>query len=355
MNKAIENVIILIPAYEPSNRLVAYVDRLHDEGFNRVVVVDDGSGGGFCSVFAALEEMAHCVVLRHEVNRGKGAALKTGYEFISRRFPDAAGILTADADGQHTPEDCRRLGEALMESPDALYLGCRDFSLPGIPFRSRFGNRMTSALFGLLYGRWIGDTQTGLRAFPLSEVPFMMAQAGDRFEYEMGVLTAVARSRFPIRVLPIRTIYEDGNSCSHFRPVRDALRIYGLICGQFLRFTGISIASFLLDQGLAWAFAVFLNMREVRSAGIIWGSGFAARFISSIFNYTLNRSVVFGGKSRVAASAWRYAALCVLVIVMSNAGVWGLCALGMQRGPAKLLCDCLLYFVGYRIQQKWVF
>ena len=157
------------------------------------IIVDDGSGTDYRNVFDELTAKPFCTVLRHAVNQGKGAALRTGFAFIQENFPEARGIVTADSDGQHAPEDCRRLAEAVGENQWKIVLGSRSFALNKVPFRSWIGNRWSSVTFGLIHGRWLPDTQTGLRAFPLSMIPFLLEVAGDRFEYEMGVLIAAAR------------------------------------------------------------------------------------------------------------------------------------------------------------------
>ena len=346
------DVLVLIPAYEPGEGFVSYVDQLARQGFDRIVVVDDGSGARFRAVFEALAAKPFCRVIHHAVNRGKGVALRTGFAFIQKEFPDAVGVVTADSDGQHAPEDCRRLAEALAADPQKMYLGSRDFSLKAMPFRSWFGNRWSSVTFALIHGRWLPDTQTGLRAFPLSQLPFLLDRPGDRFEYEMGVLIAAARKRLPVEVVPIRTIYENGNAGTHFSPFRDTLRINRLVFADFFRFAGVSLVSFALDQGLAWAFASALAAAAVTQAGTIWASGFAARFLSAVFSFSLNRTFVFRSTGGVGAAAWKYALLCVGVIVLSNVGVSGLVFLGVPRGLAKFVCDTFLYFAGYRIQAK---
>ena len=349
------NVVALIPAYEPDRRLVGTVDRLVQEGFERIVIVDDGSGAAYLDVFEVLAAKPCCTVLHHETNRGKGAALRTGFAFIQERFPDVRGVITADSDGQHAPEDCHRLMEALAEDRRKIVLGSRSFSLRKVPFRSWIGNRWSSATFGLIHGRWLPDTQTGLRAFPRALLPFLLKVEGDRFEYEMGVLIAAARKGLPIEVVPIHTIYESGNAGTHFSPFLDTVRINRLVFADFFRFAGVSLASFVLDQGLAWGFAAALAAANVTQTGAIWISGFAARFLSAVFNFSLNRTFVFRSGGGIVSAAWKYVLLCVAVIVLSNVGVTGLVLLGLPRGLAKLLCDITLYFVGYRIQSKFIF
>ena len=245
------NAVALIPAYEPSRRLAGYIDDLAREGFARIVVVDDGSGEAFRAVFDALEPKPFCSVLRHEVNRGKGAALKTGLAFIRERWPDACGVVTADSDGQHSAQDCRRIAEALLAAPDRMHLGSRDFSLPSVPFFSRFGNRWSSITFWMLYGKWLPDSQTGLRAFPVSMIPFLLGARGERFEYEMVVLIKAARSGVPMAPLPISTIYENGNAGTHFRPFVDTVRINWRVFVFSPRFVVMAILFLVLSICLA--------------------------------------------------------------------------------------------------------
>ena len=349
------NVIVLIPAYKPQERLVGYVDELAASGFGRIVVVDDGSGEGFKSVFDELEAKPFCSVLRHASNQGKGIALKTGFAHVVERHRDAVGVLTADADGQHVCEDCVRVAQAMSDGKESAVIGSRNFTFGKIPFRSWIGNRWSSLSFALVLGHWLPDTQTGLRAFPVSMLPQILEAPGERYEYEMGVLMKLVRSRLPVKTVPIKTVYEDGNASSHFSPLKDTIRINRLVLADFFRFAGVSIASFVLDQGLAWGFSAALHFAGVEKAGVIWASGFAARIVSSVFNFSLNRSFVFKSGCGIGSAAWKYALLCLLVIVLSNAGVTALSFAGMPRGAAKFLCDIVLCFVGYGVQSRFVF
>lgn len=355
--------VMLIPSLEPDERLPAYVERLRARGFPRVVIVDDGSPEKYQPIFARLAALDGCVVLHHEVNRGKGCALKTGYAYIRDHLPDAAGVITADADGQHTVEDCRRLAEALREDRRALYLGSRDFSLPNVPPKSRFGNKTTSGVFWALYGQWLPDTQTGLRAFRRESLDFMLNVPGERFEYEMQVLIACARADIPIVPITIETVYENENAGTHFHPIRDSWRIYKVILGSFVKFMGASIASFLIDQGVfAVAEALLIPGAAAALAAsrnrAIFLSTVIARCVSAPCNFLMNRSFVFRFKQSAKTAAIRYAALCVVIMLLSAAGVWLLSRLGMPRSLdnlSKLIIDTLLYFLSYRVQSKWVF
>ena len=216
--------VIVIPAYEPDERLIGLLESLERSGSTRIVVTDDGSGPLYTPVFIRAGELG-CVVVRHEHNLGKGAAIKTGIEKALREFGPGIGIITADADGQHLPQDIIRISDALTSYRDHLILGVRDFSGENVPFRCAFGNMITSTLFKFGTGIACSDTQTGLRGIPPRLVPLALSAEGDRYEYEMNFLVEAVKTA-PLVMIPIETVYENGNAGSHFRPVRDSLLIY---------------------------------------------------------------------------------------------------------------------------------
>lgn len=350
------NAVMLIPSLEPDERLPAYAAALLEKGFTRLIIVDDGSGEKYQPIFERLAAMDGVTVLHHKVNKGKGAALKTGYAYIQQCMPEAIGVITADADGQHTVADCWQLAQALCQGKDEMYLGSRDFSLDNVPPKSRFGNRTTSLVFKLLYGQWLPDTQTGLRAFPTQRLTFMQQVSGDRFEYEMNVLIACARDSMPMVPITIETIYENENAGTHFHPIRDSYRIYKVILGNFIKFMGASIASFLIDNG------VFTLLDQLFFKDTFLGrvalSTILARCVSAPCNFLINRNLVFKVKGDTGRTALRYALLCVGVLLCSSGALTLLSALGMPKvldTLAKIVIDTLLYLISYQVQNKWVF
>lgn len=214
--------IILIPSFQPTETLNTIVLQLTEYDL-RVIVIDDGSGKEYKSVFDSLPKSV--TVLRHEINRGKGAALKTGYKFIKNNFESYVAI-TADGDGQHSVEDIHSMIDTYDVHPGSLLLGTRQFKDKTVPFRSRFGNTLTNKLFTLATKQRITDTQTGLRAFDHSLIDFMLSVDGERYEYELNVLLSAAKHTVPIVEHPIATIYLNNNQASHFRPIVDSARIY---------------------------------------------------------------------------------------------------------------------------------
>lgn len=217
---------ILIPSYKPDDSMVATVRELRDAapGY-RILVVDDGGGETYAPFFEEAKK-AGATVLHHEVNRGKGAALKTGFAWLMEKG-ETEGCVTADADGQHLTADILKVAALVKELPDAMVIGGRKFNKPGVPFRSKFGNYAARFTYNLLCGQSLGDTQTGLRGVPASRFADMLTIPGDRYEYEMNQLLRARSMDLELIETEIATVYlDEDNSSSHFSPVKDALRVY---------------------------------------------------------------------------------------------------------------------------------
>lgn len=229
-----DRLVVLIPAYEPDARLVALIRSLRLASRPiEVVVVDDGSGPGFRSVFRDAAALG-AEVIGHPDNRGKGAALRAGFAHVAIHHPGLA-VVCADCDGQHTVADILAVADEIGRHDRAMVLGARRF-VGDVPAKSRMGNDVTRAVFHAVTGLRLQDTQTGLRAYPPGLLQWLGTIGGDRFEYELDMLLAARRSGIPMVEVGIETIYLDGNESSHFRPIRDSVRVYL----PFLRFSASS-------------------------------------------------------------------------------------------------------------------
>jgi glycosyltransferase involved in cell wall biosynthesis len=217
--------VIIIPTLNPDERLVNLVEKLQ-KGDNPIVIINDGSKEECNEIFETLTSRFQCDIFEHEKNRGKGAAIKTGIVYADQVYPESCGFVTADGDGQHAAEDILKVAEALEKSHDSLILGSRDFSERDVPFKSRWGNRITSFVFKLSMGKECPDTQTGLRGIPKKLKEICLSVPGNRFEYEMNMLLKFVGHNIPLMQVPITTIYLENNKSSHFNPVKDSLRIY---------------------------------------------------------------------------------------------------------------------------------
>ena len=218
---------ILLPSLNPNEEFDRVIDGLRDAGFEKIMIVDDGSDAQHQAHFIRAEAFPACEVFHHAVNKGKGRALKDGFIEIMKRFPEAEGVITIDGDGQHLTKDIIACGNRMLEE-DRIVLGCRDFDLPGVPARSVAGNKTTSRMFRL-YGIRLSDTQTGLRAIPKRYLSRFCAIEGERFEYETNMLLKMKRRGIEFAEQPIETVYEDENSGSHYNTVKDSWRIFRIM------------------------------------------------------------------------------------------------------------------------------
>ncbi len=335
-------VVILIPALNPGPTLVDFVRELTTSGAH-VVVLDDGSDPGCAEVFAAVQRLDGVGLLRHVVNLGKGAALKTGLNHIACEYPDNVGVVTADADGQHKVEDVLAVAESLAANPRELILGVRGFE-GELPLRSRFGNTLTRHAMRLVTGQRISDTQTGLRGIPMWMIPRLLLVPYQGYEFELEMLLVCKYEGFRIRETDIQTIYLDGNRSSHFNPLLDSFRIYFVL----LRFTLVSLVSAVLDNLI---FAVFY---------VCWpnliGAQIAGRVLATLFNYFGNKTTVFHSKERATKTLPSY----LLLVLVSGGISYGLirllCASGtMDVYLAKLLAETLLYLFNFLVQRYFIF
>lgn len=336
--------VVVIPAYRPDEVLVKLVSELGVYGC-RTVVVDDGSGSEYEKIFSEISDK--CTVLHHPENRGKGAAIKTALEYIGNETDGEQFIGIMDADGQHLPEDMIRLIDFAGNHSNALALGVRSVGMK-MPWKSRMGNRITRTVFHMLSGVEVSDTQTGLRAFSSELIPLMCSVKGERYEYEMNVLIAMADAGIPIEEMPISTIYRDEqNSTSHFRAVRDSFRIYR----DMLKFSMSSFSSFILDYLLFTVLTLILP--HVGTAVIF--ANITARVVSAMYNYAMNCRFVFHTKCRVRTAA-DYFTLAGAILVMNNI-ILGMLVQIMHVPvyPAKLITECILFAVSWLVQNKFIF
>ncbi len=215
------DTLILIPAYEPDELLLGFLEKLRQEGLP-CLVVDDGSGPDYAPVFRKAEALA--TVIGYPENRGKGGALKYGMEHIRQHMPETRCFITADADGQHAVEDVLRVRE-LIRAEGGIVLGSRGFS-GKVPLRSIMGNGLSRFNYAVAGTYFLRDNQAGLRGFETKDIPWLCAIPGLHYDYEINALMYAAKRCFPIRELEMRTIYIEGNSRSHFRTVVDTLRLH---------------------------------------------------------------------------------------------------------------------------------
>ena len=211
--------MILIPAYQEGARIGPLV-RCVRSFASRIVVVDDGSRDDT----AAAAREAGAEVLVHPVNKGKGAALQTGFQYA--REQGASFVLTMDGDGQHAPADIPVFIEAFATQGCAAIVGNRMDDPSKMPLVRRLTNRFMSWLLSRKMGQLVPDTQNGFRLYRTDVIPPM--QDGDsRFAAESEILLILSQHGVRIDSVPVQVIY--GDECSKIRPLRDTLRFWNML------------------------------------------------------------------------------------------------------------------------------
>lgn len=366
----LNNISVIIPSLNPDEKLCKTVNSLLNIGFTDIICINDGSREDCIAFFP--KESDNITILTHEVNRGKGAALKTAFAYIKDNRPKSLGAVTVDGDGQHAAEDVLNCAMEMIEKGDNIILGCRDFSEPQVPKKSRYGNKITSTVFKLLCGMKISDTQTGLRAFPKKYYSDMLEISGDRFEYETNMLLEMKARNIPFSEVKIKTVYIEENRTSHFRPFKDSFRIYSLILkftlGQFVKFAISSVLSFAVDCALVYLllllfekpFALDFEIKSLTVSVVTFFSKAIARVFSSLVNYFINRQVVFPSDMPIKKSIFKYYCLAlpllfvssILTAILENIPIFNT---AFSIVLLAFIIDFVLFFFNYYVQKKWVF
>lgn len=355
MTDDLDKICILIPSLDPDESLPIYISELVKLDFKHIVLVDDGSALENKHIFDELKKSYKQVtLLTHEVNKGKGAALKTGIKYITDNMLDVVGIVTADADGQHSPADTLKVANRLLETNTVVF-GTRNFNEDIVPFKSRNGNKITTKVFKLLYGKTVNDTQTGLRGLPIEFTKDCLNIKGDRFEYEIAMLIKIVKDGYEIYEEPIETIYINSNRATHFNTFKDSFKIYKVMFKEFIAYSLSSLSTTLIDA-LVYAILVKTIFSPDKISSGIAISSFIARAISSLINYFINKTKVFNSNENTFSSLIKYFALVLINISISSILVTVLYNLThIDSIIIKVVVDTCLFFLSYKIQKKYIF
>jgi glycosyltransferase involved in cell wall biosynthesis len=192
---------VIIPVYNEQDVVADVIQELKKAGYHNLLVVDDGSRDN--SRDAA--EAAGAVAIRHAINRGKGAAVKTGVEAC--KVLDAEAVVTMDGDGQHNPADIRNLLLFLERGYDVV-LGVRSFGSKEIPLYKTWANYVGNLITWIAYGLWVRDSQSGFRAYSRRAIDLIETRT-DRYEYDSEVIRELKRHRLRFIEVPIKVRYTD--------------------------------------------------------------------------------------------------------------------------------------------------
>lgn len=305
------NTTVIIPAYEPDEKLKILTDELKELSFN-ILVVDDGSSEECKSVFNELE----AAVITNPRNMGKGAALKNGIRILPEIFPETEFFITADADGQHSVHDICRIRDELESGKDFV-LSVRRLSRKS-PLKSQIGNAISRFFFALANNRYLPDNQSGLRGFFMKHREWMLSVEGEKYDWEMNVLLIAEKQGIKVTRVPIETIYFDNNEKTHFQAVRDTLRIYR----QFFKTQIFAVIAIVLNLIIILLDSIFFGYSHFAvTITVCWGIYALLCFVAE--RYTIFRHIRYTpGVRRLIFSIFRYAIYILLCFFIGQFLHW---------------------------------
>ena len=348
-NDAIINSAVIIPALNPMPDLVDFVHRLLSRGIPRVIVINDGSSPSCDETFRRLEQIKRCTVLKHDINRGKGRALKTAFSYFTEHCGELDGVVTADADGQHTVDDICIIASELSVNKRSLVLGERNFKQNNVPMRSYIGNTITSRIFQLLFGYYLDDTQTGLRGIPSTALPWMINIRGERFDYEINMLIKARLHNLCFVEVPIKTVYYNNNSGSHYSTVKDSARIFACLMENFFSYYWAVIVAGLIDiTGFFILDSIIFH--KISAPARILVSTAIARIISASCKLLLNREFVLSNMVALRDLILRLIGLSLFKASASFGIVYGTSLVwNINETTIKLIVDIVLGAISYHL------
>jgi glycosyltransferase involved in cell wall biosynthesis len=196
------SVWIVVPVFNEGDIIRSVISEIASSGFGNIVVVDDGSSD---DTFVRASEIGGVTAVRHLLNRGKGAAVRTGIE--AARLSGADVVVTMDGDGQHDPADISTMIELIMTGNDAV-LGSRLKDHTGMPLYKVIHNRIGNLIVMLLYGLWVTDSQSGFRAYSKQAIS-KIRTSSDRFAYDSEVIREIRRNHLTFVEIPIKVRYTE--------------------------------------------------------------------------------------------------------------------------------------------------
>ncbi len=337
----------IIPAYNPDENLIELIKDIRKKSDLRIFILDDGSIDSTQNIFDKLKskELYHNMTfLKHEVNLGKGAALKNLFNHVLVNYPTIKAVVTLDSDGQHSVKDCLRVLYELEKEEKTFVLGHRTFS-GDIPLKSYLGNNISKFIYRIILGRGFKDTQTGLRGLNRNFMRECLKIKSNRFEFETEQLALSVRKNIEMNIIeiPIETIYIENNKATSFRPIVDSFRIYFVL----FRYAFSSILTALVD------FLIFIVVLQF--GGNIFISNIVARTFATFVQFILLKKFVFNTRSGIKTFTLFY----FYVLIIGGISSWlqmGISqGMGINEVSSKIIIEVFLFFVNFAFLRVFIF
>jgi len=352
-----KNCVVVIPALNPPKSLLSYLRQMQAKGFERIVIVDDGSRTDKLPLFARAERLG-CVVLHHEENRGKGQALKTAFSYyLAHCAGESDGILTVDVDRFVPVVDLEKMASSLHNiqrmGSCALVVGVRNFASARASKFDRNMNTVTRTIYRMLLGAELQDPLSGTLGIPDLRVDACLKVRGSGYEYESALLIEMEKDG--LAQVPIHYPVEQADTETHYRKGKDTFRIMVILFRNLILYGLTSLTASLADVLL---FGLFSRTLFADAPLSLVKSTILARILSASLNYVLTKRFVFrtgGGAQERARSAGLFMLLSGAQCLCSAFSVQALAGLGGSDIGWKVVVDLVLFFISYQIQRRYIF
>lgn len=227
----LSNIVIVIPTYNPTSLLLSTIKDLNQFPELRAlpkIIVNDGSTSSD-EYFNQLKNDTTIFLINHNINQGKGAAIKSAIKYVVETIEDVEYIITIDSDGQHRGVDVMSVFRSIKTRGEGVHMGFRSLTRDKTPLRSFIGNAISRKIFAWVCKYELQDTQSGLRAYPKQAFGTLLALKSNRYEFEMEAIIRIIQKKIKIYETPIATVYLNKNRTSHFRPLKDSARVIWVI------------------------------------------------------------------------------------------------------------------------------
>lgn len=343
-----KKVLVIIPAYNPPIFLKENIDKLNNKGYE-VVVVDDGS-----KVKTALTDLS-CKVLTLNKNRGKGIALKKAFNYYLENYDqnEYSGVITLDANEKYVLEDLETMQQE-MEVLGGIVIGKRVFEKEMYRLGQRISLKTTSFLMKLFYGQNLKDIRSGAKCISNEALNLIVKTSGSRFEYETHALVDCVNANMNVSECDLRLYYTNDKNESSYHHIKDSVLIYAVLLSRILTYLMSSVSSYAIDITMftiiVWLLDHFASTHRIFIATV------GARIISSIFNYNMNRRVVFKSNEKAGRTVWKYYLLCICEMTLSATLVSAVYKLiPLSETLTKVVVDACLFVVSFFVQNKIIF
>ena len=350
----IDDIPVIIPAYKPGDNLIGLINDLRDNGFNRIIVVDDGNGNTMAGFFQHLEEKFGAVVLHHGINLGLGRSLKTAFNYAICNYEDIKGCVISDCNGIYKISDICKCAEALADNPDSLIITKRQKTDVDIELSNRVINSIFTYSYRFLFGLTVSDPQSILKAIPVKYMKKLLRVVGEGYPFDTNIIVYTKNYHIDVIEIECETEYSRRKTPGKYRTLRESFFIYV----NFATYMFISIWATIVDILLFTLLcAVLEQFHFLKSSQIyIYISTIIARIVSATMSYLFNFRFVFKKKKGRKETFKRFVLVAgcqmlVSAIIVSTIHRY----VGGEEVLIKIPTDFALFFIVYQINRKFVF